>query len=409
MIHLIILLLIFLFLSAFFSASETSIFSLSHIKLEDIKKKYPVRGSIIEKFHKKPQNLLIAILIGNLFVNISISLITIELINNRWIAFFTSAILILIFGEITPKTLAIKVAPKSSLIVAPVLRIFSLILFIPIIILSNISKFLVFIFSKIFYRNNRELTHYHTDVVMEVIKESQDHGILEEEEGNILGNIVQFAETDLYKILRPRGEIFSLPIDTPFNKITDLSRDKKYSRIPIWEGNEENIIGILNVKDFIKVKNTKRKLLYFKNLLKKPFFIPDSTKPEQLLKTFQSTHTRLGIVIDEYGGIAGLITLEDVIEQIIGEVMNKNEKTPLYQKFNQSLIEVESKMEIKNFNKIFKSNIKSDSAITLGGYILENIKRIPKEGEKIIIKNLQIEISKALPNKIEKIRISKIK
>ncbi len=402
------LLIILLLLSGFFSGSETSIFSLSSLNLENIKRKHPKRGNIIAKLLAKPQRLLVTILICNTSINIFATLIAIKIFP-RWLAIILITFLILIFGEVTPKTLAIKAGASISVFVAPILYFLSIILTPFIYIFRKISTVLVFINSLLFFRNANESKNYHSDEMIEVIKESQDNGILNKEEGNILGNLIQFSSSDISRVARPRNEIFSISINTILGEIHELIKDKKYSRVPIWEDNEENIIGILYIKDLLKIKSKKRKLSYYRNILRKPFFIPESVKTEQLLKNFQATRNHIAIVIDEYGGISGMVTLEDVLEEIIGEIIDKDDIKPLYYKYNVKMIEIEAKIEIKEFNKIFKTNLKSREAITVSGYILEKIKRIPEVGEIIVLNNLQFRISKAASNKIEKIMITKLK
>ncbi|MCK4797709.1 MAG: HlyC/CorC family transporter, partial [Spirochaetes bacterium] len=327
----------------------------------------------------------------------------------RWLAIILITFLILILGEVTPKTLAIKAGASISVFVAPILYFLSIILTPFIYIFRKISTVLVFINSLLFFRNANESKNYHSDEMIEVIKESQDNGTLNKEEGNILGNLIQFSSSDISRVARPRNEIFSISINTILGEIHELIKDKKYSRVPIWEDNEENIIGILYIKDLLKIKSKKRKLSYYRNILRKPFFIPESVKTEQLLKNFQATRNHIAIVIDEYGGISGMVTLEDVLEEIIGEIIDKDDIKPLYYKYNVKMIEIEAKIEIKEFNKIFKTNLKSREAITVSGYILEKIKRIPEVGEIIVLNNLQFRISKAASNKIEKIMITKLK
>jgi len=408
----IFLVILLVMLSGFFSMSETSLFSLSRIKLENITQKFPKRANIIISLLKDPQKLLVTILMCNIFVNIMTPLVLQKIFGftkySYIIALLISAVVILIFGEVTPKTFAIKAASKLSLIVSPVIYFLMIILTPFVFVFRKLSMFLVFINSHIFYENAKEPTSFHSEAVIDVIKESQDRGVLDTEEGNILGNIIKFTNYDIYKMLKPRNEIFSLPITKNLDEARQLIKEKKYSRIPVWEDEEENIIGVLHVKDLIKIKGKKRTLSYYRNILKKPFFVPDSIKPDQLLKNFQAMRNRLAIVIDEYGGIAGLVTLEDVLEEIIGDVIDKDDIKPLYYKYNLNVIEIEAKMEISDFNKVFKTNIKAEDSNSVGGYILEEIRRIPSSGETIKIKNLQFKISKATTNKIEKIMVTKL-
>ncbi|OHD16247.1 MAG: hypothetical protein A2086_10965 [Spirochaetes bacterium GWD1_27_9] len=406
---------LFLSLSFFCSMSETSFFSLSNLKIEDIKKKHPRRGSLIASLVDSPQKLLVTILICNTFANIFATLTASKIFAtyfptmNLWVLILTMTFMVLIFGEVTPKSLAIKIAPITSVLVAPVWFILEIVLTPFIFIFRQFVKVLVAIVSELFYPNIKESDSYKTDEVIEVIKESQKHGIIDKEEGAILGNVIEFANTEIWELMRPRNEIFSLSSDTIISEAIEKIKERKYSRIPVWEDEEENIIGILYVKDLLMINGTKRKLSYYKTILRKPFFVPESVKAEKLLRDFKTTNNHLAIVIDEYGGVAGLITMEDVLEAIIGEVIDKDDVRPLYYKYNTSMIEVEGKLDIDEFNKVFKTAIRSSEATTIAGFLLEKIKKIPNVGEIFLLDNLQFKISGALPNKIEKILITKIR
>ena len=393
--------------SAFFSGSETSLFSLTNLKLETIKEKYPHIGNIISTLLKNPQKLLGTILICNVGVNIFATLLAINIFP-KWLAVPIVTLIIILFGEISPKTIAINISDKLSIIVAPIIFFLFKVLTPFSYIFHNIAKGLVYISSKLFYKNIKEPSFYQYEEMLDVIKEGQDIGSIDKEEGNILSNLIKFSDSEIYKAIKPRGEIFSISIDKYINEIIDLVKEKSYSRIPIWENNEENIVGILYARDLLNIRGIKRKLSYYRKMLKKPFFIPESIKAEKLLKMFRSTQKNMAIVINEYGGIEGLITLEDVIEEIIGEIIDKDDVKPLYHKYNPRMIEVDAKMEIDELNRIFKINIKSRDFVTIGGYILEKIRRIPDAGETITINNLQFKIYGAKSNKIETLLITKI-
>jgi putative hemolysin len=393
--------------SAFFSGTETSLFSLTNLKLEAIKEKHSNVGRIISILLNHPQKLLVTILICNIGVNISATLLAIKIFP-KWLAIPLVTLLIILFGEISPKTIAINISDKLSILVAPIIYFLFKILTPFSYIFHNIAKGLVYINSKVFYKNIKEPSIYQYEEMLDAIKEGEDIGTIDKEEGNILSNLIRFSDSEIYKATKPRREIFSISIDKSISEIIDLIKEKNYSRVPIWEDNEENIIGILYARDLLNIKGIKRTLSYYRRILKKPFFIPDSIKAEKLFKMFRASQKHMAIVINEYGGIEGLITLEDVIEEIIGEIVDRDDIKPLYHKYNPRMIEVEAKMEISELNKIFKTNIKSKDFISIGGYILEKIKRIPNAGETIILNNLQFKIYGAKPNKIESILITKI-
>ncbi|MBN2547272.1 MAG: HlyC/CorC family transporter [Spirochaetes bacterium] len=409
MIFYILLLILLLLLSGFFSGSETSIFYLSPENLENIKKKHPNRGQILSNLLENPQKLLVTILICNLFVNISASLVTEKIINNRIIATVIITLLLLIFGEAGPKSIAIKISKYSSLYVSPIIYFLSVILTPISFTLKSISEFFVNINSFIFYRKSNEPTKYHTDEVIHIIEESQKKGLINIEESNILGNIINFPKTELIHILRPRNEIFSLSLDTNITDVIEIIKEKKYSKIPVWVKEPDNIIGILHIKDLLNQKIQKQKISAYENIFKKPFFIPDSMKPESLLKEFQKSKNYLALVINEYGDLLGLITMEDIVEKIIGEIIDKEDVKPLYYRYDQNIIEIEAKIEISEFNKVFKTYLKSNEAATVAGYLLNKIRYIPKMGEIFVFGNLQFKITTASPNKIDKIMVTKLK
>ncbi len=402
-----ILFIICILFSAFFSGSETSLFSLSNIKLETIKEKNPRTGMIISKLLENPQKLLVTILICNIGVNIFATLLAIKIFP-KWLAVPIVTVIIILFGEISPKTIAINISHKISVIVAPIIFILSKILSPFSYIFHKISKGLVFVSSNLFYLNVKEPSHYQNDEMLDVIKEGQDKGTINQEEGNILSNLIKFSDSEIYKVTKPRHDIFSISIDKNISEIIEMVKDKNYSRIPVWEDNEENIIGILYARDLLNINSTKRKLSYYRKILRKPYFVPESIKAERLLKTFQSTQNHMAIVINEYGGIEGLVTLEDVIEEIIGEIVDKDDVKPLFYRYNPRMIEIEAIMEVREFNRVFRTNIKTKEAVSVGGYILERIKRIPDAGEIITINNLMFKIDSIKPNKIERLLVTKI-
>lgn len=409
-----LLLFILVFLSFFFSGSETSFFSLSKIKIENIKIKHPKRAKLIEYLLSNPQRLLVTILICNVFVNIFATMTASKIFskissgNEVLLSTLVMTPVILIFGEVIPKTLAIKAAPSIAKLVAPIFYILAFILTPFIFFFRKVATFLVFINSKLFYRNASENKIYHSKEMLEVIKDSEKNGIIDKTEGSILGNIINFAGKDVAKICRPRQEMVTINIEESIQDIITFLKEKKYSRIPVWKKDEENIIGILYTKQLLKFDNSTRTLKSFKSSLKKPFFIPETMHAEKLLKEFQATNNHIAVVIDEFGSISGLITLEDVLEEIIGEVVDKDDIRPLYHLYSPKMIEIESKMEITEFNKVFKTSLKTKNNITVGGFVLENIHKIPEVGELFIINNLRFKISKSQPNKIETMLISKI-
>ena len=248
--------------SAFFSGSETSLFSLTNLKIEAIKEKHPNIGNIISTLLKHPQKLLVTILICNIGVNISATLLAIKIFP-KWLAIPLVTIIIILFGEISPKTIAISISEKLSIIVSPIIFFLFKVLSPFSYIFHNIAKGLVNINSKFFYKNIKEPSYYHYEEMLDAIKEGQSIGSIDKEEGNILSNLIRFSDTDIYKATKPRSEIFSISINKRISEIIEMIKEKNYSRIPIWEKSEENIVGILYARDLLNINGIKRKLSYY--------------------------------------------------------------------------------------------------------------------------------------------------
>ncbi len=400
-------------LSFFCSCSETAMFSLSHITIEDIKIKHKRRGEILQFLLNHPQKLLLTILICNIFANIFATLTATRIFEKNfsncpvWLPVIIITIILLIFGETTPKSIAVYFNRSISILVSPVFYFLSK-LFTPVIfILNKVATLLVNINSAVFFRNISEKAYYHPDEIMEVIRTSKSQGIIEETEGDLLRNIVEFTRTDIWKIKRQRDEIVSAPIDITINELILLIKDTKFSRLPIWENTEENIIGILHAKDLLKINENKRKLSYYRYLLKPVLFVPESTEAEELLNIFRTKNLHMALTIDEYGGISGLVTLEDIIEIVLGDVIDKDDVVPMYHTYSTDMIEAEGRMPLDDFNDVFGTELKSSQTVTIAGYILEKINRIPIAGEIFTFDDLHFKISGAQPHKIEKILVTK--
>jgi putative hemolysin len=400
------LLISLFFLSVFFACSETSLFSLDNLKLEKIKNKLPRIGSIISKLLGKPEKLLVTILICNLGVNIFITLIAIKIFP-AYIAVPLTTIVIVIFAETVPKIIAITFSYSVSIIVAPFIYLVYLMLSPFSFIFHKTAEVFVNI-SLLFFKEKKESHSLQNEEMQDVIKESLENGALNKEEGIILSNLINFSNTDIYSVIKPRNSIFTVSFNDNLSGIIKRIKEKKFTKIPVWENNEENIVGILYAKDLVNLKNLRRKLSSVQDILKKPMFVPDSIKAEALLKQFRAEKNNIAIVIDEFGQVSGLITLEDIIEEIIGEIVDKEDVKPLYHRYNSRMIEVEAKMEIKELNKVFKLSLKPEQAVSVAGFILEKIRRIPDTGELIRVGNIQFTISSATPNKIERIMITKL-
>ncbi len=389
------LFLIFIILSAFFSGFETAIFSLSNLKLRRITEKYP-QGRIVKNLLKRPTRLLSAIVFGNLLVNISLASLAAAISVQAWgenglvIAVLASGTLILFLGEILPKTIAIYTAEKLSLALAPSLNIFSRIFSPLIITIEGIVRF----FSSRIIRKPKKSTLSDEEFKAALFLSKKDGQISAQEE-EMISHVLEFKDTKASEILTARIDIQG--IDTSLNQkeVISLLCKKKHSKFPVYEGSLDNIVGVLYAKDvFLKPDKD------YHDFLHKPIFIPESKGIDDILKLFLAKDQRIAIVLDQYGGTEGLITVEDIVEEIFGEI---------YDEFESIQEPIES-IQDKGYRIYGKTNIKAvnlelglnlpEQEDTLAGFLLSRMERIPRSGEKLKFKTVEFTIERATARRI---------
>ena len=409
-------LLIFLALSAFFSGAETALFSLSKLHIKKLQEKeHTVQVKSIIKLLEDPQKTLITILIGNMFVNITASslatYLAIKIFGNIGIGIASGVMvfIILVFGEVVPKSLAITHAEKISKRVARTIGFISLI-FLPMIeLLKLLISGLYILFGMNKKSRKREITE---EDLISLINVGKDEGVIEEQEKQMIKNIFEFGDTTVKEVMIPRVDITFAPHDITLDMLVNLIRISGHSRIPVYEGTIDNIIGILYVKDILKIHKQAFQLkekFEIRKILRKAYFVPDNKKIDELLDIFQKDRIQIAIVIDEYSGTDGLITMEDVLEEIVGEIIDEYDKEKeLYRKIDENTIIADGIVDIDTINEILRINIPEDDFETLSGFIYKLIERIPKESEEIIYKNILIKIERVIKNRIRRVKIIKL-
>lgn len=405
-----ILLGVCLFLSSFFSSAETALFSISRVKALYIAKNGSRADRLILEMKKDSHTLLTTVLIGNNLVNICASAIATSVAigffhsNGVGIAIGIMTFLILVFGEIFPKS----IATHNNIFVAR-LVIFPLYwlskIFFPLIVLLN---FIPKILGK--FEKSQGMTEDELITMVEVVEKV---GEIKEEEKEYITNIFEFDDTRCSEIMTPRADMFVYDVSDELDIEAILKTG--FSRIPVIEDSIDNIIGILHVKDLFdefhhRCLNNVTGPLDIRQIMKKPFFIPESKKLDSLLHEFKKIKNHIGIVVDEHGGVSGLVTLEDVVEEIIGDISDETDQSSpdiVNLKGNKWL--VNGKTDIYTFNKEIPLMIpESESYDTFSGYILEKIGRIPKVGETIGIDSYQATVKEKDGNRIKTFVVEKI-
>ncbi|MEE9536619.1 MAG: hemolysin family protein [Desulfobacterales bacterium] len=392
-----VVLFVLLVLSGFFSSSETALFSISKAKAIHLAKEKGRTNTLIKKMKDDPHRLLSTILIGNNLVNVGASAIataiTIGLVESHAVGIATGIMTfaILIFGEIFPKT----IATRNNILIAR-LVIFPIywlsILFYPIILFLNFIPKLTGKMHKRPIVTEEELMTF-----VEVVEEE---GGIEEEEKELIENIFEFDDTSSSEIMTPRADMFVIDGDEEL-KLEEVVKSG-FTRIPVIEGDIDHVVGILNVKDLFKHQATSDEAVDVRKIMREPYFVPENKKLDRLLQQFKEQKQHMAIVVDEHGGISGLITLEDAIEEIVGEIIDETDTVePHIIKTKPNEWRVLGKSEIDEVNETIKMDIPDSREYdTFSGYVLDQIGRIPQEQEEIPLGNFLITVKEMDGNRI---------
>jgi CBS domain containing-hemolysin-like protein len=393
-----------LVLSAFFSSAETALFSISDTKIIHLTKENNSFIKLIKKMKDTPHTLLTTILIGNNIVNIGASAIATKMAFELFPGYSIGAAtgimtcLILIFGEIFPKS----IAQRNNILIAKIviLPIYWLsYLFYPVI------KFLLFI--PLITGKMQMAPTLTEEELMTMVEVVEEEGQIKEEEKELINNIFEFDDISASEIMTPRADMFAIDVDEvpQLDKIIETG----FSRIPIYEENIDNIIGIANIKDLFKQVLKNDGEFDLRKIMTPPFFVPENKKIDTLLKEFKRRKNHISVLVDEHGGVSGILTLEDVIEEIVGEITDETDKEErLIEKTGHNQWVVSGKIDIEDINKELDINIPDiDDYDTFSGYYLEISGRIPVKNEKIIKDNFEITISEMDGNRIKSIMVEK--
>lgn len=404
----IILLVILLFLSGFFSSAETALISANKIRIRTLSQEGNKRAKTVLRIFENPDKMLSAILIGNNLVNTfsaSIAATIAYSFGGAWvsIATFIITLLILIFGEITPKTLATQNAERISLLYAPVIS-FLMLVFTPIILFINgISKVLLKIFGVEMKQSGPSLTENELRTIVDV---SHEEGVIEEDEKDMIKNVFDLGDVRAKDVMVPRVHVSMLEVSDSYKEIIELFKEEQYTRIPIYEDTIDNIVGLINMKDLILIENDQE--FSIRKYMRKPYFVFENKKVSDLLLEMKQSTINLAIVLDEYGELAGIITLEDIIEEIVGEVRDEYDghEALNIQKINERLYKVKGYLSLHDLNEALDLNLNSEDYDSVGGLVIDALGHFPVLKDQIELEDGTIlRVSKIIKNRIEEVYI----
>ena len=398
-------------LSGYFSGLEVALVSIRLSKIEQMVKD-KVRGAVsLHKLKSNPSRMMSSVNLGNNLASIAATALATDLSLKLFgddglaIAIGIMTFLILIFGEITPKTYcnanAAKVAVKNSRI----LLIFSYALFPIVWIFEIITKGMIKL------TGSSDIPPGLTeDEIKEIVKQGYKDKAIEKQESELVHGALNFDDIVIRSVMTPRTKMFKLNSKMMlFEALPEINKSG-FSRIPVFAENTDQIVGIIHVRDVLKKLEGDEKIISLEQIMREPVFVSQEKRVSDLLKEMQGRRTHMAIVLDEFGGVEGCVTLEDLLEEIVGEIQDETDtEKPSFQRDGQNAIVTDGDIEIDTINDIFKSNIPpGDDYSTLNGLLHEKLHDMPKEDDKIEIGSLRIIIEKVLKNKPEKIRIEKM-
>ena len=355
--------------------------------------------------------LLVTILFGNLLVNIAstsaVTALAIGIYGQKGIGIAVGVMtcVILIFGEIGPKSIALEKASTLALLSAPLLRFF-MILFLPIrLVLGAIADFAVEKSRMLFGERAEEFGASELATAVEL---GHRDGLFDSFEKKVLTNLFIFTETMAHEILVPRVEVFSMDVDTPLVEAIIQVRSRGYSRVPLFEGKDDHIVGVLLAKDLLRYNRDERVSL--REIMRPPLYVPGTKRIRNLFGDLIAARQHMVIVLDEHGSFSGVLTLEDILEEIVGEIRDRREpRVEDYVLMGDNSIIVEGAMELNDLNEVFGTEIDSSEVETVAGFLTEEIGRIPRDGESFTLDGYRFLVVSTEPTKINKIKIERIR
>jgi len=427
----VLLILLLILLNAFFAASEIAIISLNENKIKKMASEGSKRAQKIMKLIKEPSKFLATIQVGitlsgflasaaaaQSFANsLSSTIKSIKLpiadniINaiSLFIVVIVLSYITLVIGELVPKRLAMDNAQNVSIWVIIPLEAIGTITAPFVTFLTVSTNFFVKLLGGSPEGTEDKITEEEIRLMVDV---GEEKGIIRETEREMIDNIFEFDDTLISKIMTHRTDIIGLPIDASLQEVIDIAGSEQFSRIPVYQDDIDNIIGVLYTKDLLKLVNEKdHKEFRLNDFIKKPFLVPKSKKTDELFKELQMSKNHMAIVIDEYGGTAGLVTIEDLLEEIVGNIFDEYDiEEKEIEKIDENTFVVNGKIELEIFNEYFNVNLPRDGYDTLSGFIVSQIGKIPGEDEKPIveIQNLVIKVEEIEEKRITKVKVCKI-
>jgi CBS domain containing-hemolysin-like protein len=403
-----IILLILLLLSAFFSSAETALTTVNKIRIRTLVDEGSKRARKVLAITEDSGKMLSAILIGNNIVNLSAASLTTSLAYSFGGSMVAAAsgiltVLILLFGEITPKTMATIHSEKMALLYAPVISIFMKIMTPFIFIINGLSIGILFLLRVDPNARQTAMTETELRTIVDV---SHEDGVIESDEREMINNVFDLGDARAKDVMVPRVHVTFADINSTYNELIGIFREDKYTRLPVFRDTTDNVVGTINMKDLLLYDNTKG--FHIEDILREAYFTYEYKSISELLVEMRQASFNIAIVLDEYGETAGLITLEDILEEIVGEIHDEYDENEedFIQEIDEREYIVEGSINLDDLNDRLDLDLNSDEYDSLGGFIIERLDRLPETGDTLDTEDgIHMVVEKLDKNRIELVHL----
>jgi CBS domain containing-hemolysin-like protein len=399
------IIILLLVLSGFLSCSETALFSLSRIEKKRLFETHTSRSKRVHALLETPRKTLLSILIGNLTVNtLAAAIVTVaamHYLRPEWVgvmmAIFT--VILIFVGEILPKSMAVRHNEKIALVSALPLRVIVWLLTPLRILFKSVTDRMMALILR-----DRKMA---TDILSEeelktLVKIGEEDGVLETRERQMIQKIFELGERPVKDIMIPRIDVLALDIEDPVEKHLAVIRKRHFSHIPVYQETIDHILGVVSVQEYVLYSGKKA----LRELLKEPLYVPETKRIDDVLDEFKNSDNHFAVCIDEHGGTDGIVTMEDILEEIFGEYYDEYEtpQNPIRRLGHHEFL-VEGKVSLAEFNDYFQSHLESEKASTLGGFILERLGELPAKGKALEAEGFEMVIDHVIRHRIHQVKV----
>jgi CBS domain containing-hemolysin-like protein len=407
-------LIVLVFLSAFFSSAETALTTVNRHRLRSLSEEGNKTAAKVLRLVENPSKMLSAILIGNNIVNISASALattfTTEVFGSKFIGISTGVLtlVVLVFGEITPKTLATLYSEKLSMLYIHIIYPLTVVLTPVIWLVNQLSNGIFFLLRVDRNAANNQMTEGELRTIVDV---SVEDGVLEKEEKSMINNVVDFGDSKAKDIMVPRADMVLISVDASFDEVFQAFNEEHYSRLPVYDESKDTVIGIVYMKDLFFYQNDKenaKKTFSVRNIMREPFFVYEYQKTSSIMTELRKRFMSIAIVLDEYATAVGLITIEDLLEEIVGEIRDEYDmyELEMVTKHAENQYEIDASMKLSDLEDVIGFELESEDYDSLGGYVIEMLDHLPTEGETVKKDGVTFKVVSMDKNRVDRVLLT---